>query len=181
MAKTSTTRDKEGLMPREALFVEYYLIHLNATTAAILAGYKPSRAGATGNELLNKPHVALALAKRKDARIKRLQAQQDDVLKELLLVCKSDLNHYVRKGSTVVAKAGIDPNVTRALSKIKIKTRTYREEDGTEVTMHETEIGVHPKVPALDLAMKHLGMFPQKALEIEETEDNTLVIREVIE
>lgn len=44
-----------ALTPKQQLFVEEYLIDLNATQAAIRAGYSPNNADKIGSELLGKP------------------------------------------------------------------------------------------------------------------------------
>lgn len=50
------------LTAKQRRFVEEYLIDLNATQAAIRAGYSENTAGAIGHENLNKPEIVEALA-----------------------------------------------------------------------------------------------------------------------
>jgi len=45
------------LTPKQKAFVEEYLIDLNATQAAIRAGYSPATAGSIGSENLKKPEI----------------------------------------------------------------------------------------------------------------------------
>ena len=45
------------LTAKQRRFVEEYLIDLNATQAAIRAGYSPATAGAIGSENLKKPEI----------------------------------------------------------------------------------------------------------------------------
>ncbi|HHK2359298.1 TPA: terminase small subunit, partial [Pseudomonas aeruginosa] len=47
-----------ALNKKRRLFVEEYLVDLNATQAAIRAGYAPKRAAEMGYELLRVPEVA---------------------------------------------------------------------------------------------------------------------------
>lgn len=56
------------LTPKQQRFVEEYLIDLNATQAAIRAGYSEKTAGAVGHENLKKPEIQDSL---KDAIEKR--------------------------------------------------------------------------------------------------------------
>lgn len=56
-----------ALTPKQQRFVEEYLIDLNATQAAIRAGYSADTARQTGSENLSKPDIADAIA---DARAK---------------------------------------------------------------------------------------------------------------
>lgn len=50
------------MTPKQQRFAEEYLIDLNATQAAIRAGYAPKRANAIGYENLTKPDIAAAIA-----------------------------------------------------------------------------------------------------------------------
>ncbi len=56
------------LTPKQQRFVEEYLIDLNATQAAIRAGYSRNCAGQIGEENLKKPQIAAAVAEAKRKR-----------------------------------------------------------------------------------------------------------------
>ncbi len=76
-------RDVGKLTPRQARFVDEYLIDLNATQAAIRAGYSAKNADKIGPELLGKTRVAEAIAKAQAKRSERVAVSQDDVVKGL--------------------------------------------------------------------------------------------------
>lgn len=61
------------LTPKQAAFVAEYLVDLNATQAAIRAGYSAKTACAIGVENLRKPRIAEAIS---EARAKREQATE---------------------------------------------------------------------------------------------------------
>lgn len=71
------------LNPKQQRFVEEYLIDMNATQAAIRAGYSEKTAAVIGAENLIKPNIQAELSKRIKATSERLQITQDDVIKEL--------------------------------------------------------------------------------------------------
>lgn len=56
------------MTPKQQRFVEEYLIDLNATQAAIRAGYSESTAHAIGHENLSKPEIATAITAAKAKR-----------------------------------------------------------------------------------------------------------------
>lgn len=56
------------MTPKQQRFVEEYLIDLNATQAAIRAGYSVKTAGQIGEENLKKPEIAEAVAERIEKR-----------------------------------------------------------------------------------------------------------------
>ena len=71
---------KKGLTPKQLRFIEEYLIDLNATQAAIRAGYSKKTARQMGTENLSKPAIQSALQKAMDARSERTAITQDYVL-----------------------------------------------------------------------------------------------------
>jgi phage terminase small subunit len=72
-----------GLTAKQQTFVNEYLIDLNATQAAIRAGYSEQTARVTGGENLTKPAIAEAIAKAQAERAERTQIDADWVLREL--------------------------------------------------------------------------------------------------
>ncbi len=74
------------MTPKQAAFVDEYLIDLNATQAAIRAGYSAKTAEWIGPQLLWKTHVAAEIAKRMEDRSKRTEITQDRVLTDIELI-----------------------------------------------------------------------------------------------
>ncbi len=72
-----------SLTPKQARFVEEYLLDLNATQAAIRAGYSARNADKIGPELLGKTRVAEAVKAAQQARSGRTEITQDEVIQGL--------------------------------------------------------------------------------------------------
>lgn len=68
------------LTPKQQAFVREYLVDLNATQAAIRAGYSKKTAGVVGHENLNKPDIAKAIQIEMDKRAARTEITADYVL-----------------------------------------------------------------------------------------------------
>lgn len=85
---------------KQKRFVEEYLIDLNATQAAIRAGYSPATAKEIGCENLTKPNISEAIAKAMAERSRRTGVNQDRVLQELddLQTHDPDLYRVARQG-----------------------------------------------------------------------------------
>ncbi|MFR2182040.1 MAG: terminase small subunit, partial [Hominilimicola sp.] len=66
---------------KQKLFCEEYLIDLNATQAALRAGYSEKTAYSIGNENLKKPEIQEYIQKRLKEKEDALIAKQDEVLK----------------------------------------------------------------------------------------------------
>lgn len=76
------------LTAKQQRFCDEYLIDLNATQAAIRAGYSKKTAYSIGNENLNKPELKAYIQQRMDAKEKELIADGDEVLKYLTAVMR---------------------------------------------------------------------------------------------
>ncbi len=72
-----------SLTPKQARFVEEYLVDLNATQAAIRSGYSEKTAYSVGHENLKKPEIAAALQEAKEARSERTGITADEVIQGL--------------------------------------------------------------------------------------------------
>ncbi len=77
----SPFRDARKLTPRQARFIDEYLIDLNATQAAVRAGYSRKTAQEQSSRLLSNVMVAAAIEKAMAKRSQRTEITQDQVLK----------------------------------------------------------------------------------------------------
>ena len=99
-----------SLTPKQERFVAEYLIDLNATQAAIRAGYSEKTAQMIGSENLAKPMVAAAVAAAVAKRSERTEITQDYVLALIVDTaerCKmaSDYNpNAVLKGAELLGR-----------------------------------------------------------------------------
>ena len=72
-----------ALNARQQAFVREYLIDLNATQAAIRAGYSPATAKQIGSRLLTHVDVSAAVVEAQAGRARRTEVTQDWVVKRL--------------------------------------------------------------------------------------------------
>lgn len=79
------------LTAKQEMFVSEYLKDLNATQAAIRAGYSEKSASRIGVELLNKTQVASAIADSKAKRLKETKVDANYVLKRLIEIDEMDV------------------------------------------------------------------------------------------
>jgi hypothetical protein len=85
-----------ALTPKQQRFVDEYLIDLNATQAAIRAGYSERNAGKIGPELLGKTRITAAITDAMKAREARTEITQDMVLQRLWQIATADANDLVQ-------------------------------------------------------------------------------------
>lgn len=82
----SNGRYAMDLTPRQQRFVQEYLLDLNATQAAIRAGYSRKTAKAIGSRLLTNVDVAQAVADAQAKRAERLELTAASITKQLMSI-----------------------------------------------------------------------------------------------
>ena len=97
---------KPKLTAKQKAFVAEYLIDMNATQAAIRAGYSVKGATVRGSELLANRKVAAEIAKAQAKRAARMEVSQDSVAR--FLAEDRNLAHNVgQAGAAVSASMGL--------------------------------------------------------------------------
>jgi phage terminase small subunit len=90
-----------ALTAKQQRFVDEYLVDLNATQAAIRAGYSQKTAGQIGDENLKKPEIAAAVQKAIDERAKKVGVSAEYVLSTII-----DTIERCRQASPVLDRKG---------------------------------------------------------------------------
>ncbi len=143
------------LTKKQQLFVQEYLIDLNATQAAIRAGYSVNTANEQGSQNLAKLSIQQAIAEKMAERSKRTGVNQDRVVLELAKLA------FVKMTDVVDSEGRIKGTATdEDLSCIEgIKYKESNTDTGYSV---EREVKIGSKIKALELLGKHLGMWNDK-------------------
>ena len=147
------------LTNKQKRFCQEYLIDLNATKAAIRAGYCKKNARQIGSENLTKLDIQQEIKRLMDARAKKTEITAEQVLRELAKIGFSDITDFVEFGQQ---EAETEKENANAAHYIKIKSSA--DVDGSQIAeVRETRSGIvfklHDKTKALELIGKHLGMF----------------------
>lgn len=137
---------------KQKRFVEEYLIDLNATQAAIRAGYSPDTARQIGNENLSKLDISDAIAKAMAERSRRTGISQDRVLQELAKIGFANITDIVDLETVKILSDAKEADLA-CIQSVKIKPGEW----GTE-----REIKMYDKRAALVDIGRHLGMFKDK-------------------
>lgn len=96
------------MTPKQQRFCEEYLIDMNATQAAIRAGFSAKTAGSIGKEYLRKPHIKEYISERMQEKNDALIAKQDEILQYLTAVLRGN------SSSEIVVVEGIGMGMSEA-------------------------------------------------------------------
>lgn len=138
---------------KQKRFCEEYLIDLNATQAAIRAGYSPDTAKSIGCENLTKPDIRAHIDRAMAERSRRTGVNADRVIQELAKIAFVNATDVIDP-KTATVKENALPEDMAAIQSVKVKTFG---EDGLE-----REIKMADKLRALEMLGRHLGMFKDK-------------------
>lgn len=164
------------LTDKQRKFCDEYLIDLNATQAAIRAGYTEKYANTNASKLLQNTTISQYIGERQKELSRKTEITQERVIRELALIAFSntaDYAHVVEKkmkaevggilvdildkdGKPVTYRT-VEPVLTEELTEEQKRALAVikKGRDGLEVKPCD-------KVRALELLGKHLGMFTDK-------------------
>lgn len=157
-----------ALTPKQSRFVEEYLVDLNATQAAIRAGYSPHTADVIGHENLGKPEIAMALAERRRLLSERTDVNAERVIRELARVAFGRLDEVApwdEQGPRLIASSELPEHARALVASIRVKRERPLRGSGENAVPWEVEtIEVKPwdKLGALEKLGKHLGLFTDR-------------------
>jgi phage terminase small subunit len=145
---------------KQQRFVDEYLVDLNATQAAIRAGYSANNADVTGPRLLGNVGIAKAITQGKAAMAKRAQIGQDAVVERLAALAFADLRDVAEWGPgrfRLKDSAALPSEAAASVREISVQANT----GATSPTLRMT-IKQHDQIQALRLLGQHLGMFKDR-------------------
>lgn len=144
------------LTPKQRRFVEEYLVDLNATQAAIRAGYSRKTAASQGERLLRNVEVKAAIQAAMKARQERTEITQDRVIAELAKIAFGDQRRVMTWGPTGVKLRDSNELTGEEAAIVAEVSESVTATGGT------LKLKTHDKVGALKLLGEHLGMFKQR-------------------
>jgi phage terminase small subunit len=148
-----------ALSPKQQRFVEEYLVDLNATQAAIRAGYNAKTARAQASRLLTKVNISDAIFEGRQLTADRLEVTQERVLKEFARLAFLDIRKAFDKDGNLLPIHDIDDDTAAALAGIEVEEMFEGKGGDREKVGTLRKIKLADKKGALDSLAKHLGMF----------------------
>lgn len=144
--------------PKQQAFAREYLVDMNATKAAIRAGYSARTAKHIGSENLTKPAVQALVEQGMRARSVRTEIDGDRVLKELAYIAFADIGEVFTEDGSLRPLKDISEAARRALA--GIETDELLGAGAERVKVGVTRKVRHlDKIRALELLGKHLKLW----------------------
>jgi phage terminase small subunit len=158
------------LTPKQQLFVNEYLVDLNATQAAIRAGYNNKTAYSIGQENLKKPDIQSAIQYAMSRREERTKLTQDRVLQEIERLALFNIKKLYDADGNLIPIKDLDDDTAAAIVGLEVTEIQIAE----DITKTITKYKIADKKGALDSAGKHLGMFIERCRVSGEIEVNKM-------
>lgn len=164
---------KPALNDKQSAFCEEYLIDLNATQAAIRAGYSKKTAAQIGEKLLRKVEIQEKIQQLKNERSARTDITADAVIRRLAEISFANVDHFAKVveqeyEATEFAAEGeklVQRQVTRTRKIVDVvpTDEVPRERLAAIAAIKQgrngIELKLHDQVKALELLGRHLGIF----------------------
>ncbi|EOX9026790.1 terminase small subunit, partial [Pseudomonas aeruginosa] len=151
-----------ALTAKQRRFVAEYLLDLNATQAAIRAGYSKNRASEIGYQLLQKPDITSAIQEAMKERAERTQVDADYVLRRMIEIDQMDLLDIMTDAMDLKPVSQW-PRVWRQyLSGFDLAEMFEGRGDEREMIGFLKKIKWPDKVKNLELLGRHFGMFKER-------------------
>lgn len=149
------------ITPKQEQFCQEYLIDLNGKAAAIRAGYSEISAANISCKTLDIPAVQDRINELMKKRSDKTEITSNTVLKEILLLAKSDISAAYDDNGNLLPIKEIPEDCRRAIAGIKV----FEEFEGfgkDRTKIGEVrEVKFWDKVKALELLGKHLKLFTE--------------------
>lgn len=153
-----------ALTAKQERFVAEYLIDLNATQAAIRAGYSENGANRQASQLLSNIDIQRAIERAKAKRDKRTEITQDRVVAELAKIGFADIRKAVAWGRSPVDQVSenADPNglgvyPVELVPSDEIDDDTAAAVSEVSLTQTGVKVKMYDKRAALEALLKHVA------------------------
>lgn len=152
-----------ALSEKQAEFCRQYVIDLNATQAAIRAGYSAKVANKNGPRMLVNAGIQAEIERLQAERAKRTEVTADRVIRELSRLAFSDPRSLYRPDGTLKPPCEWDDDTAAAVASVETdEERTTGLTGQTSTVVTTTKVKRHDKRGPLELLGKHLGLFKDK-------------------
>lgn len=160
---TSNATTEHDLTLKQQLFADQYLIDLNATRAYLRVnpGVKETTARVEGCRLLANPNVQAYIAEQRERTSKRLEITRDRILLEVARIAFFDPRRLYNPDGTPVEFTTLDDDTVAAIAGLEVLEEFDGSGEDRHLIGHVKKYKIADKKGALDMLMKHKGLYEQ--------------------
>ena len=149
-----------SLNDKQTRFALEYMVDLNATQAAIRAGYSPRTAVKQGHRLLTNADIGTFIAQARKDSGEKLGISREKVIKEIARIAFFDIRKLLREDGEPLPLQDLDDDTAAAIAGVETATERERGAKGDEggVT-YIRKYKLADKLGGLEKLAKHLGLY----------------------
>lgn len=149
------------MTPKQERFIAEYRKDLNATQAAIRAGYSAKTAEQQGPRLLGNVEIAKVLAHQTQTSLQKIKITAERALGEAAALAFSDLGAYYNEAGEVKPMSEWTPEMRAAVQSLETLDRDITPgERGPAAKVHRLKLWDKPK--NLEMLFKHLNLLTER-------------------
>lgn len=153
------------MSPKQQRFIDEYLIDLNATQAAIRAGYSAKTAAAQASRLLTNVNIAKAISERQAERSIKTRMTAEQVLDAIAEIAQADIRGMFSPDGRLLLPEEWDDATAAAVAGLDVVTVNK----GEGVVEYVAKIKRADRLRALDMLARHHSLYNDK-LKVEVTD-----------
>ena len=155
------------LTERQKLFIAEYVKDMNATQAAIRAGYSPRSAQTDGPRMLRNARISDEIARAKAEQFGRIGLTADRIIEEIAAVAFARMPEFIEwgHGDQMRLKPSeelTDHQAAAVAQVVEVEKFIKTLDDGDQLLSRERTIKLHDKLNALEKLCKHLGLITDR-------------------
>ena len=152
------------LTPKQQLFVNEYLVDLNATQAAIRAGFSEKTAREQGYRMFTNVRIQGAIQQGLKKKLSKPDNLSDRVISELTKIAMVDIKDFLKFDKDGVVLKNSDDVDGTMINEVSSRTIENETEQGTNRRVN-LKFKLHDKMKALEMLSKYLGLLNKDTTE----------------
>ena len=150
----------EGLTDQQWRFVQEYIVHWNGAESARIAGY--ANPGVASSKLLKNPTIQRYIASEKMKILKSTGIRAEEAIMQLWYALTRTAEDFAdEEGKLITDVSQLNARARASIDGIEQTVTTYTTSDGDVREEIKTKLKLIPKAQAIDMAMKHKGLFEE--------------------
>nr|BFD63169.1 terminase small subunit [Bdellovibrio sp. HM001] len=150
------------LTDKQKIFVLEYLVDLNATQAAIRAGYSEKSARCIASENMDNPKIQAEIQRQMDARASKVGVTSELVLGELLKIATFDIRRLYNADGSMLKPSEWPDDVAKAVAGVDIEDLFDGHGEDRQQIGYTKKVKIWDKPKSLELLGRHLKLFTDK-------------------